>query len=99
MLTTEEVKKIASLARLNLTEQELELYREQLSSILDYVGQLKEVDTSAVLPTSQVTGLTNVTREDVVEVVDVDEHQRIIAQFPAREGNLLKVKAIFTNEH
>jgi len=84
MLSTEEVKKVAQLARLNLSEEELELYRGQLSSILDYVGQLKEVNTDGVEPTSQVTGLANVTREDIVEKASVDEHERIISQFPAK---------------
>ncbi|MBI5135528.1 Asp-tRNA(Asn)/Glu-tRNA(Gln) amidotransferase subunit GatC [Candidatus Uhrbacteria bacterium] len=95
MLNIDEVKKIANLARLHLTDEEVELYRGQLSSILDYVGQLKEVDTSNVEPTSQVTGLTDVTREDRVELANVDEHQRILNQFPQHEGNLLKVKAVF----
>ena len=95
MLSTEEVKKVASLARLNLTDQELELYRVQLSSILDYVGQLKEVSTEGVEPTSQVTGLTNVSRVDVVEPASVDEHKRIISQFPQKENGYLKVRGIF----
>ncbi len=95
MLTVEEVKKIASLARLNLTDEEIELYRGQLSSILDYVGQLKEVDTDGVEPTSQVTGLKNITREDSIKPSSVDEHQQIIKQFPQREDGLLKVRGVF----
>ena len=95
MLSTEEVKKVAALARLNLTDEEVELYRGQLSSILDYVGQLKEVNTDGVEPTSQVTGLTNVMREDVVEKASVDEHERIISQFPQKENGYLKVRGIF----
>jgi len=95
MLTSDEVKKVASLARLHLTNEELELYRGQLSSILDYVGQLKEVNTDGVEPTSQVTGLQNIMREDRVEGASVDEHERIIAQFPKKEGTLLKVKGVF----
>jgi len=96
MLSTEEVKKVAQLARLNLSEEELELYRGQLSSILDYVGQLKEVNTDGVEPTSQVTGLANVTREDIVEKASVDEHERIISQFPQKENGYLKVRGVFT---
>ncbi len=95
MLTTEEVKKIASLARLNLTEGEIEIYRGQLSSILDYVGQLKEVNTDGVEPTRQVSGLQNVTREDEVIPSSVDEHERIINQFPQKQDGLLKVRAVF----
>lgn len=95
MLTTEEVKKIATLARLNLTHDEIELYRGQLSSILDYVGQLKEVNTDGVEPTSQVTGLKNVMRDDRLNPGSVDEHERIIKQFPQSEASLLKVRGVF----
>lgn len=95
MLTTQEVQKIAKLARLHLTDEEIELYRGQLSSILDYVGQLKEVNTDGVEPTRQVTGLQNVMREDEVIPSSVDEHQRIINQFPQKQDGLLKVRAVF----
>jgi len=65
-LTTEQVKKIAQLARLELTPEEMERYAGQLTDILTYAELLKELDTNAVAETSQVTGLSNVTREDVV---------------------------------
>lgn len=64
MLTPAEVKKIASLARLKMDSKEAATYGEQLSNILDYIGKLNEIDTSDVEPTSNVVGLTNVTRED-----------------------------------
>ncbi|MBI2036376.1 Asp-tRNA(Asn)/Glu-tRNA(Gln) amidotransferase subunit GatC [Candidatus Microgenomates bacterium] len=56
----------AKLANLPLSEEEKRKFGKQLSSILDYVNKLGEVDTKDVEPTSQVTGLENVTREDVV---------------------------------
>ncbi|MEK9166840.1 MAG: Asp-tRNA(Asn)/Glu-tRNA(Gln) amidotransferase subunit GatC [Patescibacteria group bacterium] len=65
-LTTEQVRKIAHLARLHLTDEEVELFAGQLTNILDYVEVLKELDTTGVPETNQVTGLTNVLREDVV---------------------------------
>ncbi len=55
----------AKLTSLPLTEEEKKKFEKQLSSILDYVNKLGEVDTKDVEPTSQVTGLENVTREDV----------------------------------
>lgn len=55
---------MAKLARLGLTSEEIAKFQTQLSSILDYVGQLNEVDTDGVEPTAQVTGLVNVMRED-----------------------------------
>ncbi|MEK9159178.1 MAG: Asp-tRNA(Asn)/Glu-tRNA(Gln) amidotransferase subunit GatC [Patescibacteria group bacterium] len=63
-LTKEQVEKIAQLARLQLTEEEMERYAGQLTEILNYVDVLKELDTTGVPETSQVTGLTNVTRKD-----------------------------------
>ncbi len=63
-LTKEQVQKIAQLARLKLTDEEMERYAGQLTNILDYVDILKELDTTGVSETSQVTGLTNVTRTD-----------------------------------
>lgn len=63
-LTKEQVEKIARLARLKLSEEEMERYAGQLTDILNYVDVLKELDTTGVPETSQVTGLTNVTRKD-----------------------------------
>ncbi len=65
-LTRDDVVQLARLARLDLTEEEIEAYRTQLSAILDYVAQLSEADVDGLKPTSQVTGLKNVTREDTV---------------------------------
>lgn len=64
-LTLEEVQHIAELARLQLTPEELERYREQLSSILDHVAQLQKLDTSGIAPTSSVLPGRSVLREDV----------------------------------
>lgn len=63
-LTIEEVQKIARLARLELTDEELERYAGQITNILNYVDVLKELDTSSVPETSQVTGLFMVDRPD-----------------------------------
>jgi len=63
-LTKNEVKHIAKLANLKLTEKEIEKFRLQLSSILKYVAILDEINTKDVKPISQVTGLENVFRDD-----------------------------------
>ena len=67
-LTREDVLKLARLARLDLTDEELETFRSEISQVLQYVAQLEDVDVSGLEPTSQVTGLKNVMRED--EVID-----------------------------
>lgn len=66
MLTEEEVRHVAKLARLDLSDEEVKKFATQLSSVLDYMEILKEVDTSEVPETSQVTGLKNVMRKDKV---------------------------------
>ena len=63
-LTKEQVQHIAKLARLHLSDEEMERYAGQLTDILTYVEMLKELDTSAVKETSQVTGLAMVARSD-----------------------------------
>jgi aspartyl-tRNA(Asn)/glutamyl-tRNA(Gln) amidotransferase subunit C len=65
-LTKDQVRHIAKLARLKLSEEEVDKFSKELTSILQYVDMLKEVDTSKVEPTAQVTGQTNVFRDDVI---------------------------------
>ena len=64
MLTTEEVAHVARLARLDLAPDEMETMRRQLSSVLDHINRLNEVDTSAIPPTAQVFALRDVVRAD-----------------------------------
>ncbi|MCX6784107.1 MAG: Asp-tRNA(Asn)/Glu-tRNA(Gln) amidotransferase subunit GatC [candidate division WWE3 bacterium] len=66
MLSDINVKKIAKLANLNLTESEVGLFVPQLSKVIDYVAKLSTVDTKNVTATFNVTGLVNVWRDDVV---------------------------------
>jgi aspartyl-tRNA(Asn)/glutamyl-tRNA(Gln) amidotransferase subunit C len=66
-LTREDVLKLARLARLELSDGEVEEFSEELSAILQYVEQLQGVDVAGLKPTNQVTGLTNVTRPDEVK--------------------------------
>ncbi len=97
-LTPQEVEDIAKLARLELTSKEKKMYAEQLSVVLDYVEMLNEVDTDGVEETCQVTGLEDVVREDEVHECSEETKKKIIKQFPEKVGELLKVKAVFTND-
>ncbi|HEX9153352.1 MAG TPA: Asp-tRNA(Asn)/Glu-tRNA(Gln) amidotransferase subunit GatC [Candidatus Saccharimonadales bacterium] len=65
-LTREDVLKLARLARLDLTDEEVEAFRKEMSDILKYVAQLNDADITGLEATSQVTGLKNVMREDQV---------------------------------
>ncbi|MFZ5905855.1 MAG: Asp-tRNA(Asn)/Glu-tRNA(Gln) amidotransferase subunit GatC [Nitrospirota bacterium] len=64
-ISREEIEHIAVLARLSLSEEEREMFGSQLSSILDYMDQLNELETSDTEPTSHVLLLSNVMRDDV----------------------------------
>ena len=65
-ITVDQVRYVAELARLDLAPGEEGLLTGQLNAILEYMGQLAEVDTTGVEPTSHVLPLTNVMRDDVV---------------------------------
>lgn len=95
-LTVDEVRKIANLARIKLTGEEEKRYAETISAVLDYMTILNEVDTSNVEPTSQVTGLVDVYREDAPE--DSGHQQKILGQMPAVETGELVVPEVFEDD-
>ncbi|RJR14651.1 Asp-tRNA(Asn)/Glu-tRNA(Gln) amidotransferase subunit GatC [Candidatus Microgenomates bacterium] len=95
-ITVPQVRQIALLANLQLNDEELEKLRHQLSAILEFVGKLKAVETGNVDVTSQVTGLENVTREDIVTP---SLPQDVALEGTTQKHNgYFKVKAIFEEE-
>lgn len=92
MISREDVEHVAALARLGLTDDEIDLMQGQLNRILEAVGQLQSVDTSSVGPTAQVIALENVMRDDVVRPGITRE--AALANAPVREGALLRVPVI-----
>lgn len=91
-LTSDEVRHIAKLARIALTDEEIERYREQLSGILDHFQILNEIDTSDVPPTAQSFALTNVERPDEVrESLGADG---VLQNAPRTEDGYLRVRAV-----
>ena len=92
MLTKEEIVKIAQLARIELTEKEVEKFQKELSTVLEYVEELKQVDVEGLEEVAQVTGLVNVQRED--KVVDYGNREEILAIAPETKDGYYKVKAI-----
>ena len=95
-LTNEQVEHVALLARLGLSDAERERLREQLSSILDHIDQLRAVDTSNVAPTAQVIPLDPILREDVVEPSLTNE--QALANAPRSENGYIRVRAILDQE-
>ena len=96
-LSKEEVKRIAYLARLGLTDDELEKFAGQLTGILDYVDMLNEVDTENVEPTSQVTGLESVMEDDEVITYVEDKNRLLEASNLPKEARQILVKSIFND--
>lgn len=86
------VEHIAALARIGLTEEEIERMREQLSSILDHISSLQDVDTDDIPPTAQVIQLHNVMRDDVVQ--PSLPRELVLANAPNSEDGYLKVNAV-----
>ena len=91
-LTIKDVKHVAKLSRLALTKEELEMYSDQLSSILNFVDKLNEIDTESVLPTAQVTGLKNVLRKD--ETITSLSQEAALSSSSHTENGYFKVKAV-----
>jgi aspartyl-tRNA(Asn)/glutamyl-tRNA(Gln) amidotransferase subunit C len=95
MLTEQEVQHIAKLAKLKLSDAEVTKFSTQLSGILSYVDQLKEVDTSSVEPTAQVTGLTNASQTD--DIINCPQSRELLqcSELPKVRGQI-KVHSSFT---
>ena len=91
-LSREEVLHIALLARLGLTDAEVDRLREQLSNILENFEILQQVDTSGIPPTAQSIPLQNVVKED--EVTPSLPQSQILANAPRKEGNFFRVRAV-----
>jgi len=91
-LTLDEIKAIAELAKLDLSDQELALYTHQLSQILGYFTLLQEVDTSHIALTASVLPITTVLRSDAPQTPL--SPKEAIANAPDAEANQFKVNAV-----
>lgn len=91
VITTDDVKKLAELSRLELSQEELVQFANEIQAILTYVEQLDSVDVSGLEPTSQVTGLLNVTRND--ETINYGPtSSQLLNNAPSVQDNQIKVK-------
>ncbi|MDG1949966.1 MAG: Asp-tRNA(Asn)/Glu-tRNA(Gln) amidotransferase subunit GatC [bacterium] len=93
----EDVIKLAKLARLHLTDEEIEQYRGDLSSILEYFQKLDHLQLDDVPELQSVSGDTNVFREDDISACTEDTRNIAVDNFSNCEGDLLKVQAVFEN--
>lgn len=92
-ISADEIKKLARLSRISLSEEEITKFQKEIESILGYVDQLAEVDIEGVATTSQVTGLTNVTRADEVSDYGVSRED-LLKNVPDQEKGYIKVKRV-----
>lgn len=91
-INEQDVRKIAKLARLKLSDSEVKLYQGQLLKILDSMTELGKLDTAQVPPTTSVLGLSNVMRED--EPKPFEDTEALLANAPQREGPYFKVRKV-----
>lgn len=91
-LTRPDVEHVAELARLGLSDEELERMREQLSSILEHIAVLNQLDTGAIPPTAQVNVLVNVLRED--EVHPSLDQAEVLRNAPRKRDGFLEVRSV-----
>jgi aspartyl-tRNA(Asn)/glutamyl-tRNA(Gln) amidotransferase subunit C len=95
-LTKSEVLHVAKLAKIDLTDAEIEKYSPQLSKVIEFVGNLKEVDVKGVMPTAQVTGLENVLRSDEVNPANSLSQDDALSGTDKIHNGYFKVDAILS---
>ena len=95
-LTDEQIRHVAELAKLKLTDREVELFREQLSAILDYAARLDELDTEAIPPTASVLPLRNVMHPDVPECIY--SRDAMLANAPAVKDGHIRVQGVLDSD-
>ncbi|MDO8663777.1 MAG: Asp-tRNA(Asn)/Glu-tRNA(Gln) amidotransferase subunit GatC [Candidatus Wildermuthbacteria bacterium] len=95
MITRDEVEHIAKLARLGLTDEEVNKYQKDLSAILGYIEKHKEVDIEGVEPMSHSILLENVMRQDIANSKIKNQNEKLLKLMPELKEGYLKVKSIF----
>lgn len=99
MITKKDIQNLANLSRITLSEEESDSFSKDLTDLLNYVGQLDEVDLEDVEPTSQVTGLINVFRPDTPKELTKKEllslRDELLKNSPATKDGFIVVPAVF----
>ena len=94
-ISSDEVKKVAQLARLELNESEIQQHAEQLEKILDYIKQLEKINTENIPCTTRAIEVANVVRKD--EKKDFTSYEELIDLAPSRENKFFKVPKIISD--
>lgn len=96
-----DIKHIAKLARIKLTEKEETRFNKELSSVLDFIDQLNKADTSQVEPAYQITGLANSFRPDEHRKdfeMNEELNEKLIGQAPQKENRFVKVRSVLNKK-
>ncbi len=93
-LTKDEVRDVALLARIGITDKEIDMYQKDLSSVLGYFDKLQEVDTKGVEEIGHITGVTNVYRDDKVVEMDEEGKELIMKNISEKKDGYIKVKSV-----
>ena len=91
-ISSDEVKKVAKLARLELNESEIQQHADQLEKILDYINQLEKINTENIACTTRAIEVVNVFRKD--EKKDYENSEELLDLAPSRENTFFKVPKI-----
>lgn len=90
-ISREDVQHVSRLARLELSEDEVEKFTDQLGKILEYISKLNELDTEGVPPTAHVLDITNVFRDDVVNTTPIEGMEKMAPDFARGHFRVPKV--------
>lgn len=92
MISKEKVEHVARLAKLRLTDEEIDRFSKELSRVIDYIGELDKINTDKIEPTAQVSGLVNQSRPD--QVISSDNRQSLLEQAKVDQDDLIKTNKI-----
>ncbi len=95
-ITSDDVRKVAQLCRLEISEDDIEKFSNQLEGILEYIAQLDRIDTLNVPPTTRAVEVVNVFREDTIVSSSSDVRDKILDLAPQREGEFFRVPKILS---
>lgn len=93
-----DVNHVAKLANLVISEKDLKKFQKQLEETINYVESLNEINTKGIEPTSQVTGLENVTREDEIDSTRTLSQEETLSNTSSKINGLFKVRGVIQNE-
>ncbi len=92
-LDKDQVRQLAYLARIFVSDEQVELFSRQLTQLLQFIEQLQRIDTDGVEPTAQVTGVTNVYRDDE-DLSDTMRRDKLLAQTPKVKDGQIEVPKV-----